>query len=430
MIKKLRIKFIAASMLSLTLVLLVILGGINAMSYQKTVSDADAILSVLAANQGMFPQRLPQGEEDASRKEPPESNPMDGESLRKHGFSDETPYESRFYSVLMDETGQILSIDTGKIAAVDEATAAEYAQEVWNSGKSSGFWEHYRFLRSTEANGIRVTFLDCGRSLSGFQTVLAASVSISLLGLLAVLALLMLFSRRIITPAAESYEKQRQFITNAGHEIKTPLTIIGADADLLELENGESEWLSDIKHQVTRLTGLTNDLIYLSRMDEERPQLQCIKFSLSDVTEDVVQSFQGPARAQHKELVTDIQPLLSFTGDEKAIRQLVSVLLDNAVKYSPEGGTISVRLKQEGCFLKLAVSNTTVQPVEKEQLNHLFDRFYRADQSRNSSTGGYGLGMSIAHSIVAVHKGKIRAESSAENALTIFVTLPEMSLPV
>ena len=229
---------------------------------------------------------------------------------------------------------------------------------------------------------------------------------------------------------AESYEKQRQFITNAGHEIKTPLTIIGADADLLELENGESEWLSDIKHQVTRLTGLTNDLIYLSRMDEERPQLQCIKFSLSDVTEDVVQSFQGPAKAHRKELVTDIQPLLSFTGDEKAIRQLVSVLLDNAVKYSPEGGIISVRLKQEGCFLKLAVSNTTVQPVEKEQLNHLFDRFYRADQSRNSSTGGYGLGMSIAHSIVTVHKGKIRAESSAENALTIFVTLPEMSLPV
>ena len=155
-----------------------------------------------------------------------------------------------------------------------------------------------------------------------------------------------------------------------------------------------------------------------------------MEFSLSDVTEDVIQSFQGPAKTQHKELATDIQPLLSFTGDEKAIRQLVSILLDNAVKYSPEGGTISVRLKQESCSLKLTVSNTTAQPVEKEQLNRLFDRFYRTDQSRNSSTGGYGLGMSIAQSIVAVHKGKIRAESSAENILTIFVTLPEVLLPV
>ena len=223
MIKKLRIKFIAASMLSLALVLLVILGGINAMSYRKTVSDADAILSILASNQGMFPQRMPPAEDGGSRKEPLENNTMDDGIFRKHNFSDETPYESRFYSVLLDETGHVCSIDTGKIAAVDEATAAEYAQEVWRSGKESGFWEDYRFHRSTEADGIRVIFLDCGRSLSGFRTVLLASISISLLGLLAVLMLLMLFSRRIVTPVAESYEKQRRFITDAGHEIKTPL---------------------------------------------------------------------------------------------------------------------------------------------------------------------------------------------------------------
>lgn len=121
----------------------------------------------------------------------------------------------------------------------------------------------------------------------------------------------------------------------------------------------------------------------------------------------------------------DLQPLLSFTGDEKAIRQLVSILLDNAVKYSPEGGTISVRLEKNSRALKLSVSNTTVQPVEKAQLNRLFDRFYRMEQSRNSSTGGYGLGMSIAQSIVTAHKGKIRAESPTENVLIISITLPQ-----
>lgn len=424
MIKKLRVKFIAASMLSLALVLLVILGGINAMSYRKTVSDADAILSLLASNQGMFPQRMAPAEDGVSRKEAPGNSSMEDGVFRKRGFSDETPYESRFFSVLLDEAGQVLSTDTGKIAAVDQATAAEYAQKVWSSGQSSGFLGDYRFIRSAEAGGIRVIFLDCGRSLSSFHTVLLASISISLLGLLAVLVLLILLSGRIVTPAAESYEKQRRFITDAGHELKTPLTIIGADADLLELEHGGSEWLSDIKCQVTRLTGLTNDLVYLSRMDEERPQLQRIEFPLSDVTEEIVQSFQGLAKAQGKTLRMDIQPLLSFTGDEKAIRQLVSILLDNAVKYSPEGGTVSVRLEKEGRFLKLAVSNTTAQPMEQDKLHLLFDRFYRLDQSRSSSTGGYGLGMSIAQSIVAVHRGKIRADSPAENVLSVLVTLP------
>ena len=201
-------------------------------------------------------------------------------------------------------------------------------------------------------------------------------------------------------------------------------TIIGADADLLELEWGENEWLTDIKRQTQRLTGLTRDLIELSRMDEERPQLSCIEFPLSDVTEEVVQSFQGPAKAQRKELVTKIQPLLSFTGDENAIRQLVSILLDNAVKYSPEGEKISVGLEKEGRFVKLTVSNTTAQPVEREQLDRLFDRFYRADQSRSQATGGYGLGMSIARSIVVAHKGKIQATSPGKNILTVLVTLP------
>ena len=425
MIRKLRIKFIAVSMLSLALVLLVILGGINAMSYRKTVSDADAILSVLAANGGMFPQRMFPSDGTGPRDTVPRDNGADDGALRKRGFSAETPYESRFFSVLMDAQGQVLRTDVGKIAAVDEITAAEYAQEVWNAGRSKGFLEDYRFARSEEAEGIRVIFLDCGRSLYSCRTMLLSSMVVSLLGLLAVLVLLILFSRRIVTPVAESYEKQKRFITDAGHELKTPLTIIGADADLLELECGESEWLSDIKRQVTRLTGLTNDLVYLSRMDEERPQLRRIEFPISDVTEEVVQSFQGPARAQKKELRMDIQPLLSFNGEEKAIRQLVSILRDNAVKYSPEGGTISVRLAKEGRALKLTVSNTTAQPVERDKLDHLFDRFYRMDQSRSASTGGYGLGLSIAQSIAAIHKGKIRADSPEENLLTVQVTLPQ-----
>lgn len=267
-------------------------------------------------------------------------------------------------------------------------------------------------------------FLDCGRSLSGLRTVLAASVALSTLGLLAVLALLAVFSRRIVRPLAESYEKQRRFITDAGHELKTPLTIIGADADLLALELGENEWLADIRSQVIRLTGLTQDLIYLSRMDEAQPQLQRIEFPFSDVAEEAAQSFQGPALAQGKALELHIQPLLSYTGDEKSLRQLISILLDNAVKYSPAGAAISISLKREGRCLRLCVANPTAQPISSEQLAHLFDRFYRVDSSRASETGGYGLGMSIAQSIASAHKGKIRAESPEKDMLAVTVTLP------
>lgn len=423
MIKRLRIRLIAVTMLSLSLVLLVILGGVNLMSYRKTVSDADMILELLAANEGAFPQRM-RMDDPLPRRERADSPMAEEGLLRKRGFSDETPYESRFFSVLLDRDGQVLGADVGKIAAVDESMAAAYAQAVLSVGQSRGFMDSYRFLCSAEANGTRVIFLDCGRSLSGLRTVLAASVALATLGLLAVLALLAVFSRRIVHPLAESYEKQRRFITDAGHELKTPLTIIGADADLLELELGENEWLADIRSQVIRLTGLTQDLIYLSRMDEAQPQLQCIEFPLSDVAEEVAQSFQGPALAQGKALELHIQPLLSYTGDEKSLRQLISILLDNAVKYSPSGAAISISLKREGRCLRLCVANPTAQPICDEQLAHLFDRFYRVDSSRASETGGYGLGLSITQSIVSAHKGKIRAESPDKNMLAMTVTLP------
>ena len=160
---------------------------------------------------------------------------------------------------------------------------------------------------------------------------LLTSVLLALLGLLSVLVLLLILSKRIVRPVAESYEKQKQFVTDAGHELKTPMTIISADADLAEMECVENQWISDIRRQAQRLTALTNDLIYLSRMVEQ-PKLQLIDFPLSDVVEEMTQSFQPLTKSQKKEFSLHIQSMLSFNGDEKAIRQLLSILLDNALK--------------------------------------------------------------------------------------------------
>lgn len=424
MIKKLRRKLIAACMVSLAIVLAVILGGVNLMSYQKVVSDADTVLALLGSNNGDFPKQ-----EEGPGSQPGGGSPAGGgpgarDVFGRRPLSPETPYESRFFSVLLDENGQVLQTDTSQIAAVDDAAAAAYAQTAAESGSAAGFLDDYRYLVLTEGDNTRAIFLDCGRSLSSFRATLLASVALALVGLLAVLALLLILSHRIVRPVAESYEKQKQFITDAGHELKTPMTIISADADLLEMECGENQWLTDIRRQAQRLTGLTNDLIYLSRMEEEQPPLQIIAFPLSDVAEEMVQSFQALAKSQEKQMVLSIQPMLSCTGDEKSIRQLLSILLDNALKYSPDGGRLELRLEKQGRGVLLTVSNTTGQPVDPDKLPHLFDRFYRSDQSRSSQTGGYGLGLSIAKSIVQAHKGKIRAESHDGMSLSVVVTLP------
>ena len=422
MIKKLRRKLITACMLSLAVVLLVILGGVNLVSYQKVVDDADTVLSLLAANGGVFPKSHQDQGERPEEGVPPVLGKKDPFAPRI--LSPETPYESRFFSVVLGEDGQVLETDMDQIAAVDREEAAAYAQGVAQSGRDAGFWGNYRYLLSQEEGVSRVIFLDCGRSLSSFRSTLLASVALSLLGLLAVLVLLLILSHRIVRPVAESYEKQKQFITDAGHELKTPMTIISADADLLEMECGENQWLTDIRRQAQRLTGLTNDLIYLSRMEEEQPKLQVIQFPLSDLAEEMAQSFAAPAQSQGKELEVSVQPMLSCTGDEKAIRQLISILLDNALKYSPQGGKLALKLEKQGRGVLLTVSNTTAQPMERDKLSHLFDRFYRTDQSRSSQTGGYGLGLSIARSIVLAHKGKIRAESPDGTSLSVAVTLP------
>lgn len=452
MIRRLRVKFILISMLSLFLVLFVIMGVVNVMNYRNIVRDADTTLAYLAENRGLFPERS-----DAAQKPPMPPAPGRTEAendedsdekwdidhddegewddfddfmeerremrIKLSDLSPEVQYESRYFSALLNESGEAVSVDVGRIAAVDESTAAQYAQSVLSKGKTGGFLGDYRYTVAEENGGTRVIFLDCGRSLSTFRTFLLASGGISLVGLLLVFVLITLLSGRIIRPISESYEKQKQFITDAGHEIKTPIAIISADAEVLELEAGESEWIDDIRRQTKRLGDLTNDLIFLSRMEESQPQLAMIDFPLSDVVQACVQSFQGPAKAQNKTFTAQVEPMLSYCGDEKGLRQLVNILLDNAVKYSTENGRVFVSLEKAGKGVRLTVENTS-EPVTKEQLGHMFDRFYRGDKSRSGEKAGFGIGLAIAKAVTEAHKGKITATTPDGHSVKITVVLP------
>lgn len=414
MIRKLRVKFILAAMLSLFLVLTVIIGAVNILNYCSIVNEADNTLLLLKYNDGRFPVR------DNKPDDRPASHNSGG---KVHSMSPEFPYESRFFSVIIDENGSVVSSDTEHIAAVDGASAASLAKKVISAGKSSGFIKKYRYLAGEHASGTQVIFLDCTRDISTFRSFLFVSCGISLAGLTAVFILIVLWSGRFIKPVLESYEKQKRFITDAGHEIKTPVTIIDADAEILEMELSDNEWLQDIRFQTKRLASLTNDLIFLSRMDEEHAQLHTIDFPLSDLVSETALSFQSLAKTQQKEFVTDIEPLLTMNGDEKSLRQLVSILLDNALKYSPENGRITLSLHKAGKIIHLTVTNTA-EAVTKENLSYLFDRFYRTDQSRNSQTGGFGIGLSIAKAVVTAHKGKITATTADGSSLTIDVIFP------
>lgn len=395
-------------MLSLLLVIAVILGVVLATSYQGVVSDADRVLALLAENEGEFPVL----KED-----------FDWEALGPRRQSQELGYEIRYFSVLLDETGAVVETDTGQIAAVDEETAVDYAVQILAQDTQAGFLKDYRYLISQEGTDTRVIFLDCGASMVAFRSTLFTSLWVAAVGLAAVLFLILLFSRRLVRPLILGYEKQKRFITDAGHEIKTPIAIIQADSEVLALESGENEWIQDIQHQIRRLSSLTNGLIYLSRMEEDQGRGKFLPLSLSQVVTETAQAFQTMAKSQNKSFTIDVQPGLAMEGEEKALGQLVSVLLDNALKYAPEGGEIALALARQGKYFRLTVENTA-QGITKELLENLFDRFYRGDVSRDSSQGGYGIGLSIARAVVQAHRGKISAAAKGEDKLLIAVLLP------
>lgn len=408
MIKRLQIRVVALTMLSLLIVLAGILIGMNVVNYKGVVHDADNLLMMLSDNKGHFPKDVPPD--------------MKGKPL--HGASPELPYETRYFSVLIDESGAAEQVETGNIAAVDDDTAVNYAQEAMSRDAERGFIKNYRYIRRVENEEMRIVFLDCGRKMDSVWNFLLASCGISLAGYMIVFLLVVFFSSKIIRPIAESYEKQKRFITDAGHELKTPLTIIHADADVLEIDIGKNEWLEDIQKQVSRLSALTNNLVYLARMEEAEDSLQMIEFPVSDVVMETVSSFHALAQMQNKRFVAEIQPMLSMKGDEKAIQQLVSILLDNALKYSPSESEVSIKLERQGKNLRMVVSNETGDCVSKEELQHFFDRFYRADPSRNSQTSGYGIGLSLAKAVVTAHNGKIQASTQDEQSLQMTVTIP------
>ena len=455
MIKKLKIRFIVLAMVSLTVLLSLIVAGMNIANYRNVVNSADQRIEVLEENSarlfggpGMGMQDpfggFENGDDDLYGGL--DDDDIDDGRFFGHGgaggpsMSRDEAEESRFFTVILDSSGNVRQANVDRIYSIDASEAEEMAKTAAASDEDEGFIDDFRYSVDEENGVTRVTFLDCGRTLETFRDFLKASVLMSLLGLLLVFFVILYFAGRIVRPVAESYEKQKRFITDAGHEIKTPLAIIKANLDLMdmELDSAEStdgpadiaktagelrESLGDINDQVVRLTDLTNDLVYLSRMEEGSGSLVMTEVPLSDIVTETVSSFEPLAAEKGKVICMEAEPMVTVQGSVKELEKLVSILMENAVKYSaaPE---IKVDFRKRGKDAVLEISNRTDTELTNESLSHVFERFYRTDSSRNSATGGHGIGLSMASAIVGAHNGKITARTTDGHDFIVNASIP------
>ncbi|MBO6215797.1 MAG: HAMP domain-containing histidine kinase, partial [Lachnospiraceae bacterium] len=337
----------------------------------------------------------------------------------KYDDLNEVRFDARFFSVICDSNGSVVSSDISRMASVSDEKASELVNKVY--GSSKGYADRFYYVsRQTYADGevlpegqLRYVFLDSSRELATFESFLVNSIRMGLLGLGLFFALIVFFSRIVLRPVEESYAKQKRFITDASHEIKTPLGIISANTEVIEMDNGESEWTRSIRHQIERLTSLTEKLVFLSRMDEEKNDFAMKELDISKLTEDTARSYEAVAQSEGKELSISTEPGLLINGDEDKLRQALSLLLDNAFKYSDDGGRIDIRIvsrKKNRHRVRLTVANT-VEMIELGEHNEMFERFYRADDSRSSRRSGHGIGLAVVRAIIEAHSGTIRAIS-------------------
>ena len=412
MIKRLRNRFIRIATLSVAAVMLLLTVILNAANYISTDADQRQTLTLIAENRGTIP--ITQPDMPDGTQEPPDMpdgitpQPDQSDPGRRGGpFTAETPFATRFFVLRFQDDGALVQADLTKIASVTEDDTAAYLNAAVKKGTGYGYCGSYRFYVTDTDDGQHLAiFLDCYQSLRAVRTVLVWSLAADALCTLLVLGLVVLLSRRAIDPVVRSAEQQKQFITDASHELKTPITVIATSLKVLEMEVGRQKWIDKARGQTEKLTSLVNSLVTLSRMDEEESPLKKEPFPISDAVWETAESFTELAASAGHPLTVQVTEGLVCCGDEYAVRQLTSILLDNAVKYAAPDSPITLTLEKSRRGVVLRTTNRCEDAAHIDTAK-LFDRFYRADPSRTA--GGFGIGLSIARSIAEGHRGSISA---------------------
>ncbi len=407
MIYRLRRKFIGICVLSFLAVLLFVIALLCLMTTFQTNRTLDRHADLIAQNDGRFPNF-----EDIP--------PHEGRPPMPDGFNRESPFTTRYFTVRFDESGEVIDTDINFIAEVSEAEAPHYGTKALAERRERGWVGDYRYKLYATENGQAVVFVSGVSARASNRAFLLGTLSVFAVCSVVIITLIILISGRAVKPAAESYEKQKQFITNANHELKTPLTLIRTNLDILEAEQGASEWITDIRDETLLMNDLVCRMVTLARMDEDGTRLDRKPFDLSDAAMETVSAFSSTVERGHRHLSLSVAPHVTVNGDEASLRQVISILMDNAVKYCDEGGEITVTLTGDR-HPTLTVENTYAAASALD-LERLFDRFYRADKARTYGTG-FGIGLSIAKAIVEKHKGSISAYQPGEGRIGFRVKL-------
>lgn len=411
MAKKLRRRFIVIFMIIVFLALNFIIGSTNIINIINMDRTTTATLEYLAQKSDIL-----------------ESSGSNGVLDILGAFNDlsaysKSSYQTRYFEVVFDRLGAVKTVKANNISAVSNEDAVEYAKQVLNEKSNPGYFKSvYKYLVSIGGDGeeINVYFLDIGREVSSCASFITISLIVAYFTLLIFFILVEILSDRMLRPIFENNKKQKQFITDAGHELKTPLAIISANTDVLELTVGKNEWIDSIHHQTERMNELIKNLLLLAKTEENEKTVEFTDFCVSETTEKAAKAFEPVASQSGKKLKLEIEEGLRFKGNPGNIEQLVTILTDNAVKYCDDDGTITIRLLKKNKHLILETENNVPGDYDFDS-GKLFDRFYRSDHSRSRETGGYGIGLSLAQAIVTQHKGTIKA-TKKEDTVCFTVT--------
>ena len=390
MIKKLRLRFILMALASILFVLSATIGAINIYNYVKIENEAQSSLRIVVEH-GL----------EESNTQPGKGGPTKPEDsvLREH-----------YFVVAFDNNGDVSGSNFKHIFSINESDGKELAISIYNKNSNKGTHGSYKYLRSENSGTVYIVFLDVKDKMNSFNTFLLSSIAISLISYAVLAALIVLSSRFIFKTSEESYRKQKAFVTNASHELKTPLTIISTDLEIVEMDHGKNEWTDSIRDQVNRLTTMTNQLVTLSKLEEnDLSQYPFENFSLNQVANECIEAFLPTF--QKKELILEchIKENINMYGNKYLLNELFYIFLDNALKYTKEKGKASLEIRNSKNKIELLFSND-IEDEQEIDTKQLFERFYRSPNSNKKE--GSGIGLSIAKEIVDLHKGKFNVSTS------------------
>ena len=417
MIKRLRKLFILISLLTTFVVISLSVTVINVNNYLNVNSEVEidldrSIKKALDGDYGYdwFDRPKPNGEEGNIPGGQQHSEFGNGEESQNGNDKipqDRGGFGNYFVFKFNSEGGVVESTNFSLVGWIDEDTAKGMATDAFNSDKSCTSVDKYRYKKETVNDYTYIAFINVTRESEMVRHFLLVSVLVSSLCYLVLAGLIILASFIIFKPSEQAYQKQKKFITNASHELKTPLTIINTDLEIIEMDNGSNEWTDSIKDQVNRLTVMTNQLVTLSRLDESNKENYPFEvFSLSEIVNKSIEAFIPLYEKQGLSLKYDISEDIDVKGNESLINQLIYILLDNANKYAKDKGEIFVSLSKNSKNQTLLNVSNDIEEDSQIDVEQLFDRFYRAPTAK---TSGSGIGLSIASEIVKLHKGQITA---------------------